>query len=69
MGRLDVYTCVYMQVPNALLAEIKSTSAGCSAISISRDGRWLAAACGDDKGRFQVCVCGWVGVRNRGCID
>jgi hypothetical protein len=43
-----------MQVPNALLAEVKGTPGGCSAISISRDGRWLAAACGDDKGRFKV---------------
>lgn len=45
-----------LQVPNALLAEVKGTPGGCSAISISRDGRWLAAACGDDKGRFQVGV-------------
>jgi hypothetical protein len=43
-----------MQVPNALLAEVKGTPGGCSAISISRDGRWLVAACGDDKGRFKV---------------
>lgn len=51
--------CVAMrvvQVPNALLAEMKGTAGGCSAISISRDGRWLAAACGDDKGSFKVGV-------------
>lgn len=43
-----------VQVPNDLLVEVKGTVGGCSAISISRDGRWLAAACGDDKGRFKV---------------
>lgn len=43
-----------LQVPNALLAEVKGTAGGCSAISISRDGRCLAAACGDDAGRFKV---------------
>jgi len=44
----------HAQVPNALLAEVKGTAGGCSAISISREGRWLAAACGDDKGCFKV---------------
>jgi hypothetical protein len=46
--------CMCVQVPNDLLVEVKGTVGGCSAISISRDGRWLAAACGDDKGRFKV---------------
>lgn len=47
-----MHICV--QVPNDLLVEVKGTVGGCSAICISRDGRWLAAACGDDKGRFKV---------------
>lgn len=49
-----VLRLLLLQVPNALLAEVKGTAGGCSAISISRDGRWLAAACGDDAGRFKV---------------
>lgn len=43
-----------LQVPNVLLSEAKGSAGGCSTISISRDGRWLAAACGDEKGMFKV---------------
>lgn len=45
---------VLLQVPNAVLVDIKGSAGGCSCIASSRDGRWLVAACADAAGRFKV---------------
>ncbi len=51
---MSLAAVLFVQVPNALLVDISGTAGGCSCIATSRDGRWLAAACGDTTGRFKV---------------
>lgn len=53
MATMDNAFCD-LQVPNAVLVDIKGSAGGCSCIASSRDGRWLAAACADATGRFKV---------------
>lgn len=42
------------EVPNGPLTQIRGTAGGCSCLSYSRDGRWLAAAFGNAEGAFKV---------------
>jgi len=44
------------ELPNAVSAQPMGTAGGCSGVAHSRDGRWLAAACGSAEGVFKVAV-------------